>query len=321
MPSEKEKPIRIPHATVLRPHYIKLKTFLRRKKQYTSLATAAFIFYPRKFNLLPRVQSGFVTYPGISSNPASKSQIEPARLLILQRSRTERRFPDPWEVPSGDAELTDPTILHSVARVTFEQTGLHLEKAVGQIGDGEALKTSKGRGFRLNFEIDITELAVVGELDCATLGHLEITLDKDEHQDFVWATEEDIRDEIYPIVTPEQTAVILQAFQLRRRYEKDFLAANAGKAVRKDRLAPNSGNCEPDTPIASIENARGEGNLVGDSGKNDDDDDENEEEGEEEEGEEEEEHEVEPNVVELTAEERLALNRGFVWVRRLITRG
>ena len=196
--------------------------------------------------------------------------------------------------------------------MTFEQTGLRLLKAVGQIGDGEALKTSKGRGFRLNFEIDVTELAIVGELDCATLGHLEVTLDEDEHQEFVWATEEDIRDEIYPIVTPEQTAVILQAFQLRRRYEKDFLAANAEKAVREDRLAPNLENYEADTPVASIENAGGGDYFAGYSGKNDDldddvdddDDDDDDEEEEEEEG-----HEGEPDVVELTAEERFALNR------------
>ena len=313
MPSKK-KPIKIPHTTALRPHYIKLKTFLNRNKQCTSLAIAAFIFYPRKFNLMPRVQSGFVTYTGIASNPASKSQIEPARLLILQRSHTERRFPDPWEVPSGDAELTDPTILHSLARVTFEQTGFRLQKAVGQIGDGEALKTSTGRGFRLSFEVDVTELAIVGELDCATLGHLEVTLDEDEHQEFVWATEEDIRDEIYPIVTPEQTAVILQAFQLRRKYEKDFLAVDAEKALGEDRLAPNTENYDMDTPVASVENAGGENYFAGDSGKYDDvdddhEDDDDDDEEEEEEEEEEEGHEGEPDVVELTAEERFALNR------------
>jgi 8-oxo-dGTP pyrophosphatase MutT (NUDIX family) len=54
---------------------------------------------------------------------------------------TERSFPNLWEVPGGSPELSDPTILHSVAREAFEETGLRLTKFVRQIGDGVEFNT------------------------------------------------------------------------------------------------------------------------------------------------------------------------------------
>lgn len=83
----------------------------------------------------------------------------------------------------------------------------------------------------LNFEIEVEELLNVGKIvECAGLGDVHIKLDPNEHQEFVWATEQDINDEIYPLVIPQQKAVILQAFQLRKEDEERARALAVSKS-------------------------------------------------------------------------------------------
>lgn len=64
--------------------------------------------------------------------------------------------------------------------------------------------------------------------------HLE--LDPAEHQKIVWATEGDIKDDMFPIVTPEAKAVMLQAFELRGKDEEKIgaFAGSASKAGVED---------------------------------------------------------------------------------------
>ena len=230
------KPIRIHIPAALRHHQIQLQTFLSEHKQYTNLLFGAFIFHPPKADLIPPPRYSFTTNKGMTSNSALNTPIEPSRILLLQRNLTDISFPDLWEVPGGHSELTDPTILHSVAHGTFEATGLRLKRFMRQIGDGEEFESSEGMSFRLNLEIEVAELVDVGKtIECAGLGDVPIELDAHEHQEFVWATEEDIEEEIYPLVVPQQKAVILQAFQLRRGDEKEVRASavSASKALRQ----------------------------------------------------------------------------------------
>lgn len=137
--------------------------------------------------------------------------------------------------------MSDPTILHSVARETFEETGLRLTRFVRGVGAGVEFVTpgKEGEGERtwvkLSFEIEVAEVHGVGggggHLHGASCQHedrekgngvgdggidVEITLDPEEHQEYAWATEEDIRGDCYPIVTPEQKAVMLEGFVLRK---------------------------------------------------------------------------------------------------------
>lgn len=232
MPPKKARNIHIP--ATLRHHNIRLKTFLSRYKQYTNLAVHAFIFYPPKADIVLPPPPSFVM---MRSNSASKFAIESARLLILAHAPIPS---DTWEVPGGDCELTDRTILHSVARVTLEKTGLRLKKFVRQIGDGEEFKTSEGLGFNLNFEIEVVELADVGYIErYPTLNDLNITLDGALHREFNWATGDDLRDDIYPVVTPEQKAAMLRAFTLRKEDEQEMraLAISEDKAWREEERA------------------------------------------------------------------------------------
>lgn len=105
----------------------------------------------------------------------------------------------------------------------FAATGLVLERFMREIGNGVESETAKGRRFTLSFEIEAEELAMVRKkLQCVGLGHLPIQIDPDVHAEFVWATEAEIREDIFPVATPQQRAVILQAFQLRREDEEEM---------------------------------------------------------------------------------------------------
>lgn len=155
----------------------------------------------------------------------------------MQRTRTHI-ISDRWEVPWGISDkLDDPTYLHTVARKTFEVTGLRVRRFLRQIGDGEEFTTSEGTGLRLHFEVEAAELADVGKtLECPGLGQVHVELDPDEHQEFVWATEDDIIGDIFPAVSPQQKEVMVRAFQLRRGDEEERRALVV-KASREQRQA------------------------------------------------------------------------------------
>lgn len=248
MPSKKTMKIKAPAA--LRHHYIKPEAFLTRNKQYTDLAVAGFVFHPPKFDLIRPPPYKSLTNKGIASNAPLNAPIEPARLLLLQRPSTDTNFADLWEVPWGDSELTDQTVLHSVERVMLEETGLHLKRFLKQIGNGEESETSQGSSVRLSFEIEITEMAVLdntGKCTCPALNDVHIEVDPAQHQDFVWVTEEDVLDEIFTLVTPQQKDVILHAFQLRQETEEEVRA----QAVRAERARKKAYYDEMSAPRAA----------------------------------------------------------------------
>lgn len=272
-----KKHVKLRPPAALRPYRIKPKAFLARNKQYTNLAVGSFIFYPVKADILP--PPAYYPDKGVYYTSASYRPIE-SRLLILQRARSET-FPNPWEVPGGGCELIDPTILHSVARQTFEQTGLDIRRFLRQIRDREEFETNEGSCCKLNFEIGVAELAGVDKMaTCTTLDDVKVILNPDEHQEFVWATEEDIRDDIFPIVTPEQKAVIMQAFQLRREAREELveLAASAVSALK----APKNASHKYDDAVDLGEDADDDDEDDDGDDEKDNDDDEKDDEPEDE---------------------------------------
>ena len=223
-----QTPIQIHIPPSLRHLTIPLPTFLALNKQYTNLAVGSFIFR------------------------SSKSATPDPHLLIVQRAATESGFPNKWEVPGGSCEASDPTILHSLARETFEETGLRLTRFKRQIGSGSKFVTGYGvrekQWLKLSFEIDVAE---IGECDMRS-GRLDgglenvapgenmsrdgangvdggmddvcITLDPEEHQAYAWATEKEIKEGKYAVVTAEQQSLMLEAFALRKADEDKISA-------------------------------------------------------------------------------------------------
>jgi len=154
--------------------------------------------------------------------------------LLVQRAATERGFPNLWEIPGGSAEEDDPTILHSVAREVFEETGLRLTRFVRAVGDGIQFTTGRQKTWmKLTFEIEVQEdlcRAVNGTAggqclsDAAStliyegLGDGLVKLDPAEHQAFKWVTEDELK--LWgpgKIVTEEQRQMMLQAFEVQIR--------------------------------------------------------------------------------------------------------
>ena len=189
-----QTPIQIHIPPQLHHHAIPLSKFLDQNQKYRALAIGALIF-----------------------SPAHLSSPVGPRLLLVQRATTERAFANLWEVPGGAAELSDPTILHSVAREVFEETGLRLTRFVRQVGDGEEFSVSgkekPKRCLKLSFEIHVGEIGnpllaglqkfaspgpehnheYPAKLVLESLKNLSIVLDPQEHQAFQWVTEEEVR--------------------------------------------------------------------------------------------------------------------------------
>ena len=145
------------------------------------------------------------------------------RILLIQRAATEYTFPNLWEVPGGSAEFSDPSILHSVARETFEETGLHLTRLVRQVGEGITFTTRGNKKWiKLLFEIEVAELHGISTSDAAEKGISEpvpISLHPKEHQKHAWVTEEELKhctvtSGPYPPTTEAQLQGILLAFAL-----------------------------------------------------------------------------------------------------------
>jgi len=188
-------PIQIHIPLSLQKYAIPLDTFRStRPKLYGAFGTGAFIFHNNK-------------------------------LLLVQRAATEA-FANLWEVPGGGAEIGDPTILHSCARETFEETGLRLTKFVRQIGEGQEFEVRNGGVcLKLNFEIEVEEIHGHGVHDHGVHRDskvkegkhgVEVILDPDEHQAYKWVGEDDIRGDSYSIVSTDQKALMLKAFSLRK---------------------------------------------------------------------------------------------------------
>lgn len=116
---------------------VPLSTYFQKNSSFTNLAVGACIF----------------------ARPADRhSSPCQSRLLLIQRAATERGFPNLWEVPGGAAEDGDPSILHSVAREVFEETGFRLTRFVRAVGDGIQFTTGRHNTWmKLTFEIEVQE--------------------------------------------------------------------------------------------------------------------------------------------------------------------
>ena len=179
-------PIEIHVPPTLTAFTVPLSTFISTHPSYTNFVIGSFIF-----------------------SPSHK------QLLLLQRAPTERAFPSKWEVPGGSIELSDPTILHSAARETFEETGLRMTRVVRQVGDEGVEFTTEGgskRWLKMSLEIEVMELEGIGKEEGAE-ERVEVRLDPWEHQAYVWARKEEIRAGRYDITTPEQRELMLKAFE------------------------------------------------------------------------------------------------------------
>ncbi|KAJ0107696.1 nudix domain protein [Diaporthe amygdali] len=143
------------------------------------------------------------------------------RVLLIQRASHDS-MPNRWEIPGGAVDA-DETVLGGLAREVWEESGLKVSRVASSVSPGEGLaagavfRTTRGRFvFKLTFVVDVEDSSAV-------------MLDPNEHQDYVWATEEECRAKRVErsaegkgatelvFTTAAQEEAILTAFEVRKR--------------------------------------------------------------------------------------------------------
>lgn len=116
------------------------------------------------------------------------------------------------ETPGGKVDDTDETILHAAVRELQEEAGLEATRVVRKVTQFTFSDGKPGQAtttwLKLVFEMEVHEADVV--------------LDPIEHQNFLFATEEEVADDKVgdvqlSYISPENKAVKLEAFRLRRK--------------------------------------------------------------------------------------------------------
>lgn len=136
------------------------------------------------------------------------------KILLLQRAAGDS-MPNKWELPGGAVDDDDPTILHGAARELAEEAGLvalHFTHVVTQgpnhdLGHAFPNSTNTKVWCRFTFHVEVES--------CDS-----VKLDPKEHQDFAWATEQEVKegrigDRDLAITRDSVAALILEAFRLR----------------------------------------------------------------------------------------------------------
>ena len=124
-------------------------------------------------------------------------------------------MPNLWEVPGGSCDSHE-TILEGAVRELWEESGLIATEVLRQVGvvpewlDGEKV------WCKFSFEVKVEE-------------RMEVVLDDEEHQKFLWVSEEECRSGVVvrggerteiEFTTEVQVNTILEGFRLRKEGNK-----------------------------------------------------------------------------------------------------
>ncbi|PYH45978.1 NUDIX hydrolase [Aspergillus saccharolyticus JOP 1030-1] len=188
-----------PHLT---PYTLPLLTFLtsttHNPNQTTHIVTGALIFSTQQSHTprSPELNEGtalgtgaLIFHPQSQNKSQPGTETQPPKILLLRRAPTDS-FPGHWEAPGGSCDETDASILSGAAREVFEETGLRVSRFVELVGVDEWTVVRGGgvkRVVKFSFLVEVEAEEGKGKLDGA------IRLDPAEHDAFVWATEEEVR--------------------------------------------------------------------------------------------------------------------------------
>ncbi|KAM0323126.1 hypothetical protein ACHAQA_008976 [Verticillium albo-atrum] len=175
--------------------------------------------YRASLNLRPRVGSG--TEEGGFDAVQSPDRLvvgiavlhhaPTPRILLLQRSPAEF-LADRWELPGGSADPSDPSLAAAATRELHEETALRARTVTSFLGSYSWM--DNGRPWRkLSFVVEVE-----GGDGAAPP---PVGLDPEEHQDFVWAAEEEVRIDLaggrrLEWTSDEQKVDVLKAFEMAR---------------------------------------------------------------------------------------------------------
>jgi 8-oxo-dGTP pyrophosphatase MutT (NUDIX family) len=189
-------------------------TFAASHPDLTDLVVGAFIFsrtnhrqcqspaleitQPSNTNTSTNLQQGQGPEPEPEPEPEPQGQGPEPRVLLLQRASADS-FGDLWDYPGGTCDVEDATLLHGVAREVFEETGYRVSRFVGFVtrNDWVVMKRASGlrRVAKFSFIVEV-DGQVDGQVDGPGGWEERVKLAETEHQAYVWATEEEVRDSV-----------------------------------------------------------------------------------------------------------------------------
>ncbi|KAL2214967.1 NUDIX domain protein [Thermoascus aurantiacus ATCC 26904] len=150
----------------------------------------------------------FVVGAFIFSRGDEKNSAVP-RVLLLQRALSDS-FGGFWDFPGGLSDKTDSTLLESVAREVYEETGFHVSRVVELVAVDSWVRVKSDcvrKVAKFSFIVEVEEAGShvgrssrdAGQADVvlrATVWEDSVKLAEDEHQAYVWATEEEVRESV-----------------------------------------------------------------------------------------------------------------------------
>ncbi|KAF9877981.1 hypothetical protein CkaCkLH20_04557 [Colletotrichum karsti] len=116
------------------------------------------------------------------------------RILLLQRAAHDS-MPNLWETPGGAADAEDASLLIACARELWEEAGLEAVEVVRVVSEGEGREPGSvftNRTGTVVFCRFAFEVRVRGAEE-KTGEEMGVRIDPEEHQDYVWASEEEVR--------------------------------------------------------------------------------------------------------------------------------
>lgn len=148
------------------------------------------------------LESGMTYLVGVAifRSAQSPAASDPYELLVIKRASHEEAFPDNWELPGGHVESGE-TVKECVERETVEETGLMVDRILGEFDELRWISKSKGR-----VNVQYNYVVTVGE-------PMDIRLNPEEHSEHMWIKEVDV-DGL--LMTPAMNKVLHDSFKFSK---------------------------------------------------------------------------------------------------------
>ncbi|KAH8422368.1 NUDIX hydrolase [Aspergillus melleus] len=176
------------YSSHLHQYALSLSTFRASNPQYTHFVVGGLIYSSTcNYNWNTPASPTNTNNPLPNSFPKSNPTPQ-TRVLLLQRSQHDS-LPGFWEGPGGLCEVTDDSILAGAAREVYEESGLHVSRFVDLIAVDEWTRVKSDevvRAAKFTFLVEVEEAETVGWEEM-------VNLEPEEHEEFVWATEEEVK--------------------------------------------------------------------------------------------------------------------------------
>ncbi|KAI0124797.1 NUDIX hydrolase domain-like protein [Xylariales sp. AK1849] len=161
--------------------------------------------------------------PGLDHLVAGTVVVHQGRVLLIQRSLHDFGSRC-WEVPGGMCETNDLSILGAACRELWEEARLRATAIIDIVDDANNWSDDGLIWRKLTFLVEVEQNG--DDIP-------KITLDPEEHEDFVWATEGEVLagrcgDKVFSWISDVQRQTILKAFKMLKTPDMELVKVEVG---------------------------------------------------------------------------------------------